>query len=101
LSLLRNIVRAIVYAILLCLSYLASFTLAFEIVQVHAVGYRNMNFNDWQDYWHWNWHAAGEMASFNSILSYILFVPVAAAVLFLARRIEKRLSKPPAHSLIP
>jgi len=100
LSVLRNIARAIVYAILLCLSYLACFTRAFEIVQICAVGHRNMNFNDWQDYWHRNWHAAGEMASFNSILSYVIFVPVAAA-LFLARRVEKKLSKPPAHCLTP
>jgi hypothetical protein len=92
-SILRNVARAIVYVVLLCLTYLASFTLAFEITEINAVGYRNLNFNDWQDYWHWNWHPAGEMASFNSVLSYILFIPIAAGVLFLARRIEKRFSK--------
>ncbi len=96
---LRNVVRITVYAVLLCLSYVASFTLAFEITEIYAVGYRNLNFNDWQDFWYWNWHPAGEMASFNTLLSYIIFVPVAAGVLFLARRMEKRLTKPRAQSL--
>ena len=50
--------RIPIYAVLLILSYLASFTLAFEIVQTYAVGFRNINFNDWQDYWHWNWYPA-------------------------------------------
>jgi len=101
LPVLRNVARAIVYAVLLCLSYLASFTLAFEIVQIYAVGYQNLNFNDWQDYWYWNWHSAGELASLNSKLSYLIFVPVAAGVLFPAGQIEKRLSKPPAHGVTP
>jgi hypothetical protein len=100
-SVLRNVVRIAVAAILLCLSYLASFTLAFEITEINAVGYRNLNFNDWHDYWYWNWRPAGEMASFNTLLSYVIFVPVAAGGLFLAMRIEKRLTKLPAHTLKP
>ena len=91
-TILRKLPKIILYAILLGLSYLASFTLAFEITEIYAVGSKNVNFNDWQDYWRWNWQASGELASLCSILSYILFVPVAAAVLFLTRRIEKRLS---------
>jgi hypothetical protein len=47
---LRNVVRITVYAVLLCLTYVASFTLAFEITEIYAVGYRNLNFNDWQDF---------------------------------------------------
>jgi hypothetical protein len=48
--------------------------------------------------WHWNWHPAGELASFNSVLSYVIFLPVASGVLFLARRMETRLRKPKSNS---